>query len=154
MTVTEIDALTARLESLPVGDMDAAVYLTRDVHVLARKVFGENSPHVAEVLAVSFRPLDGIYNKEHYKNTGAWKDGSRGLGAILKSMRYEASLMSNPELQPPETVTLPWLFHHLSWQVWLTFFGLLLSSFTVGVVAAHIPFFMQIYDIITHQPRQ
>lgn len=65
MDVTEIDALIARLEKLPRDDMDAAVYLTRDVHVLARKVFGGDSPHVAEVLGVSFRPRNGIYNKEH-----------------------------------------------------------------------------------------
>jgi hypothetical protein len=149
MTVIEIDAIAARLEKLPRDDMDAAVNLTRDAHVLARKVFGEDSPHVAEVLAVSFRPRDGIYNKEHYMNTAVWNDGARGLGAILKSMRYELSITTKQELLPPDTVTLPWLYRHLSWQMWTAFAGVVTTIFAAGFVCGRINLFVQLYDQAT-----
>ncbi|MFM2293612.1 MAG: hypothetical protein RLZZ350_25 [Verrucomicrobiota bacterium] len=151
MDVTEIDALTARLEKLPRDDMDAAVYLTRDVLVFARKIFGEESPHVAEVQSVSFRTKGFIYNTGHYMNTAAWNDGSRNLGAVLKSMRYEASLMSKPELQPPEKITLPWLWHHLSWQVWLSFISLLVLALSAGFFAGRVNLFVQIYKFVIKQ---
>jgi hypothetical protein len=149
MTFSEVDSLIARADGLTPEDHDAAVYLTRDAHVLARKLFGEQSPHVAELNRISFRPLDGIYNTGHYLNAAAWKDGSRGLQAILKSMRYELSLSKRPELQPPETVTLPWLFHHLSWKMWLSFLSVIAIVFSAGFFAGHVKLFVQIYNLVT-----
>lgn len=81
-------------------------------------------------------------------NTAAWNDGSRGLGAVLKSMRYEASLMSRPELKPPETVTLSWLFQHLSWRVWLSFGSVVLFAGSVGFLFGRINLFVQMYDLV------
>jgi hypothetical protein len=141
----------ARADVLARDDHDEAAAIVRNAHVIAKKFFDEKSTYGIELEMVHFRPRDGIYNKDHYMNTGAWSDGVKKLRHILHSMHYELNLTSSErsDLPPPETVTLPWLFRHLSWQVWLSFILIMGAVFSAGFFAARVNFFVQIYNLIT-----
>ncbi|MDH4230685.1 MAG: hypothetical protein OEW04_01495, partial [Nitrospirota bacterium] len=50
----------------------------------------------------------------------------------------------DPEL--PSTVTLPWLFHHLSLSVWITLASLLFIAFAMGYSASKNNLFSKLYE--------
>ena len=154
MTLADIDKLIARCDALNAGEETIAVSVLRDAHVLARTLFGPESPHVQELEQTHFSPVGVIYNKGHYMNDAAWKDGCATLARTLKSMRYEfeLKLSETPELLPPDKVTIPWLLRHFSWQVWLTFLGIVAASFATGFAAGRNDFFQKLMDLFNSSP--
>ena len=142
-----VDNLQGRLDTLPDSNYDAAHQLLRDTILVIRRGFGQNSSYLEECDRIHFRPTDGIYDSQHYMNTGAWKDGVARLGAVLHSMRHEISdfgLPSEDADAPPERVTISWLFTHVSWSVWAWFIGALITAFTLGVTLAHTTFIKEL----------
>jgi len=135
---THIDALTGRVANLSENDFDEAVSIVRDAIVVARRIFGEESAHLEELCNISFRPRGIIANTGHYLNRDAWAAGVKQLGRTLDSIKYEYKIIQqNPkELEAPSTVTLLWLFHHLSLSIWLTFASILLATFLTGFAVA------------------
>ena len=155
MTLSEIDSLTARLEVLQSQDHTEAISLVRDAHVLVRKLFGDDSPHLTELAQITFRPQDKIYNTGHYMIAATWDGGCKGLKEILRSMHYELnlSLQQKTELKPPEKVTIPWLYHHLSWQVWLGFVGLLVAACGGGIALGRNNFFVKAMELFNNSAK-
>lgn len=155
---THIDDLMARLAKLAENDFDEAVSILRDAYVLARRIFGDESPHLEDLCNIHFRPQGIIANTGHYLNRNAWAGGVKQLGRTLKSMKYEYQLiLQNPkELELPSTVTLPWLFRHLSLSVWLTLASLLFIAFAMGYSASKNNLFSRLYEdistAINHSP--
>lgn len=133
-----IDGLIGRLKKLGEYDFDEAISILRDTHVLARRLFGDDSPHVEELCNIHFRPQGIIANTGNPLNRNAWLGGVQQLGRTLDSMNYEYRLiLQKPkEAELPSTVTPYWLFHHLSISVWLTLAGLLISAFLIGFAVA------------------
>lgn len=144
-----VDNLQARLDTLPDRNYDAAHQLLRDTILVIRRGFGETSPYLQESDRVHFRPTDGIYDSQHYMNTGAWKEGVAQLGAVLHSMRHEISnfgLPSEDAEASPERVTISWLFTHVSWSVWAWLIGALITAFTLGVTLTHTTFIKELLE--------
>ena len=142
-----VDNLQARLDTLPDGGYDAAHQLLRDTILVVRRGFGDDSPYLEECRRIHFRPTDGIYNSDHYMNTGAWTDGVKQLGAVLHSMRHEISDFGLPAEDAegvPERVTLSWLVKYVSWTVWAWFVGALVTAFALGVALAHTTFIREL----------
>ena len=127
---TQVSRLLKRASALQFDEHDKALALVRDTRVVIRTLFDEASPHLQELDSISFRPTDGIYNTGHYLNSAAWNNGVKRLKDVLKSMQLECRLSnarSSSELIPPEKVTLPWLFKHVSWKQWVSLGTLLIA---------------------------
>ncbi len=148
---TQVPRLLKRASALHFDEHDKALALVRDTRVVIRTLFGEASPHLQVLDSISFRPTDGIiYNTGHYKNTAAWNDGVKCLKDVLKAMQLECRLSTAPsssELIPPEKVTLPWLFKHVSWKHWLSLGTLLIAVFALGAKFGHTPLIEQLLGI-------
>ena len=156
MTLAEIQSIVDRTFALKIGDHATATSLVRDAHVLARTLFGSESPYLAELEQLTFRPHNIVYNEGHYMNSATWNTGCDGLKRILRSMHYELSLslQKKSDLQSPDKVTLPWLFHNLEWQVWITFAGLIGAVFVTGVAIGRNNFFTELIDLVTRAAKQ
>jgi hypothetical protein len=137
MSATEIESLLTRTNSIEEFDFPTADTVLRNAMALARNLFGTESPHVAELEYVQFRPSHIIYNTGHHMNRVHWNEGIERLRRVLNAMAYELKIAKGKaELVPPEKVTLKWLFHHISVGGWLIAGGLLSAAFGFGVFAA------------------
>lgn len=137
MSTSEIESLLARTNALKEFDFSSADTVLCNATALARNLFGVESPHVIELGYVQFRSENIVYNSGHYMNRVHWNEGTERLRRVLNAMAYELKIAKvGSELQPPERVTLKWLFHHVSVGGWLVAGGLLSAAFGFGVFAA------------------
>lgn len=153
MSATEIESLLARTNSLEEFDFPAADTVLRNATALARNFFGKESPHVAELEYVLFRPSHIIYNTGHYMNGVHWNEGTERLRRILNAMSYELKVAKGG-LPTPDKVTLKWLFHHVSVGGWLTAGGLLSAAFGFGFFAAKNDFLARFIALFSSSPTQ
>lgn len=54
-----------------------------------------------------------------------------------------------PKLQPPEKVTLKWLWEHVPYTLWGLLIGLLISAFTLGVTVADTKIYKSVISLLT-----
>ena len=149
----EIEALQKRTSSLEQGAIQAAMNVLRDAHTFARTQFGEDHIHVGELASIEFRPGGGIiYSEGSYQNTNAWNHGIKSLTNTLAAMDYELKLIQSKkaDLEPPAKVTIPWLFRHLSWSVWVSGVLFFCASWGIGFAMGKNDFFRQLRDLITN----
>ncbi|WP_156404510.1 hypothetical protein [Curvibacter sp. PAE-UM] len=135
MSSAEIESLLTRTNSLVEFDFPAADAVLRNAMALSRNLFGTDSPHVAELEYVLFRPNDIIYNTGHYMNRVHWNEGIERLRRVLNAMSYELKI-AKVELLPPKKITLKWLFQHVSVGGWVTAGSLVAGTFSLGFFAA------------------
>ena len=130
----EISKLQARLSELPPLEDPTAYALLRDATVFARKTFGEESPHVAELQSVMFKHPTIVYNTGHYKIKEEWSSGVQHFRSILNSMEYEIWLSSKKttEIEPPTKITVQWLFKHVPISLWSSALAVIAAAFAAG----------------------
>ena len=134
MSAIEIESLLVMTNALEEFDFAAADTILRKAKTLSRHLFGAESPHVAELENILFRPSHIIYNTGHYMNRVHWDEGTERLRRVLNSMAYELKISkADGELRPPEKVTLKWLFQHVPVGGWLIALGLLSAVFSFGI---------------------
>jgi hypothetical protein len=151
MSATEIESLLSRTNALEEFDFPAADTVLRNALALARNLFGTESPHVAELGYVQFRSDNIIYNTGHYMNGVHWNEGVERLRRVLNAMSYELKIAKGG-FTPPETVTLKWLFHHVSVGGWLIAGGLISAAFGFGVFAAKNDLLAKIIALFSSSP--
>ena len=135
MSAIEIASLLTKANELKEFDFSSADSVLSNAIVLARTLFGAESPHVVELGNVFFKPIDLVYNSGHYMNRVYWNEGIERLRRVLKAMVYElkvAETQASVSLYPPEKITLKWMFHHVSIRWWLFIAGLLVSAVSLG----------------------
>lgn len=135
MSAIEIALLLTKANELKEFDFSSADSVLRNSIVLARTLFGAESPHVVELGNVFFKPIDLVYNSGHYMNRVYWNEGIERLRRVLKAMAYElkvAETQASVSLYPPQKITLKWMFHHVSIRWWLFIAGLLVSAVSLG----------------------
>jgi len=139
------------MNALEVFDFPAADAVLRNAMALARNLFGTESPHVAELEYVLFRPSHITYNTGHYMNEVHWNEGAERLRRVLNAMSYELKIAKGGLLSP-EKVTLKWLFHHVSVGGWLIAGGLLSAAFGFGVFVAKNDLLAKIIALFNRSP--
>lgn len=133
MSATEIGLLLARTNALEEFDFPSADTVLRNATALARTLFSCESPHVAELGYVLFRPNDIICNTGHHMNHVVWNEGIERLRRVLNAMAYELKIAeAKCDLQPPEKVTLKWLSQHVSVHCWLVAGSVVAGVFSLG----------------------
>jgi hypothetical protein len=71
---------------------------------------------------------------------------------IKKEEPIKPSEPEKTELQPPEKVTLKWIWEHVPYRYWLAFFGLLISAFLIGASIGETKLYKMITDLTTSTP--
>jgi hypothetical protein len=107
----------------------------RTADLFIRRVFGDESHYYRQFCALEFVPRDVIYNTGHYKYKEYWSTASTQFRSLLAEMRDDLALFGSPGSSGtlPDKITVPWLIHNVSWEIWVWFFGLLATAFGLGV---------------------
>lgn len=134
-----IQSLEERLKALNYQDRETLGKLCTEIRIVMRRVFGDQSVYAHDVELIRFEPQGGIYNSEHYKMTGAWKEGCDQLAELLRAMKTDLSVYGESE-QKKEALSVPWLLKNMSWEAWAGLTGLLLSAVSLGVALGQTAF--------------
>jgi hypothetical protein len=134
-----IESLEKRLQAVAYQDRDTLGKLCTEIRIIVRRVFGDQSVYAHDLELLRFEPQEGIYNSEHYKMTGAWKDGCVHLAELLRAMKTELSVYGESD-QRREARSIPWLLKNMSWEAWAALAGLLLTAVSLGVALGQTTF--------------
>ena len=137
MTISELENLKIRLDQVQMLDHKSAHALLRDSNIYARKVFGDQSPHVSAIEKVQFRHPSMIFNSGHHMNSDIWNQGARDLRSAFDAMSYEIRLLQAPNTISPtaEKITLEWLIKHVPIKFWTGAIAMLAAALSAGYVA-------------------
>ena len=89
MSAIEIESLLVMTNALEEFDFAAADTILRKAKTLSRHLFGAESPHVAELENILFRPSHIIYNSGHYMNRVHWDEGTERLRRVLLYLAWK-----------------------------------------------------------------
>ncbi len=140
-------------DAIKIGNSDES-YLRKIVIELKdflEDVFGKQNSYSANIINYYNNGQANFLNMPSYASVEQIRDV---VSAVITRISRNPELLmktgekqSRADLKEPAKVTLPWLFHHVPVKYWISFFGLLLASFFIGIQASRLSLVQEILNL-------